>query len=434
MLFSGAGCEFCGWGPLRECPRNNVTLVVWNLWDDSSTWKEMNDSYKALTAADKTLAKIKIEYYMKSLTGNENYEEEINNAIAEGKGPDIITVHNDWIPRYKDKIYPLDSGAKTAQAFERKFVDVVSNDFLIDTKIYGVPLSVDTLALYYNKDIFKAAGIYDPPKTWDEFKDIAERLTKRDEKGGITFSGAAIGTEKNINRASDIVALLMLQKGSTITDKTTGSAVFAELIDKKDNSEILSVGADALRFYTDFANSGKKSYTWNPVMEYSIDAFYQGRVAMMINYSYNISVIRSKAPKLNFAVAPMPQIAGVTIPVNYANYWAMTVSAKSEHPKEAWDFLTYISNPEVVKSYLTKAGRPVAQKDMVDWQENGNDLNLGVFARQALTAHSWYQVDPVENESILLEAIKNVNLGRSTPEQASEFAAAQINQSVARNK
>lgn len=419
----------CGWGPFRACLKDKITLVVWNLWDDSDTWKEMIDSYAAVTAADLTRPKIKIEYYKRSLSGYENYEQELNNATASGAGPDIFVIHNDWVTRYKDKIAPLDDGAKTAQSFERKFVDVVSNDFLIGSKIYGVPLSVDTLALYYNKDMLKNAGIYDPPKTWDEFKDISERLTVRDEKGNIARAGAALGTEKNVNRASDILALLMLQSGSPITDQSLGAAVFNQL-NGGANGESYSVGGMALQFYTDFANFGKKVYTWNPVMDYSIDAFYQARAAMMINYSYNIPVIRSKAPKLNFVIAPMPQITGATAPVNYANYWAMTVSAKSKYPKEAWDFLTYISNPEVVKSYLTKSARPVAQKDMVNWQENGQDLNLGVFARQALTAKSWYQADPAANEAILLDAIKNVNLGRTTPEEASNFAAAQITQSI----
>ncbi len=429
VLFSGAGCQLCGWGPLRACPKDKITLVIWNLFDDSDTWEQMIKAYTAAAASDITRPKIKIEYYKRSLSAYENYEQELSNAMAAGTGPDIFVIHNDWVERYKNKITPFDEGAKTAQSFERKFVDVVSNDFLIDSKIYGVPLSVDTLALYYNKDIFKNAGIYDPPRTWDEFKDITERLTVRDENGGIVRAGAALGTEKNVNRASDILALFMLQSNSTITDKSLGAAIFDRLTDIG-NGEEYSVGGNALQFYTDFANSGKRTYTWNPVMDYSIDAFYQARAAMMINYSYNIPVIKSKAPKLNFAIAPMPQIAGTTVPINYANYWAMTVSAKSKYPAEAWSFLTYISNPEVAKIYLTKAARPIAQKDMVSWQENGQDLNLGVFARQALTAKSWYQADPVANESIFLEAIKNVNLGRITPEEASAFAAAQITQTM----
>jgi len=53
----------------------------------------------------------------------------------------------------------------------------------------------------------------------------------------------------------------------------------------------------------------------------------------------------------------------------------MTVSSGSAHPKEAWDFLMYITNPEINKAYLTDTAKPTAQRDLVSWQENGSDSN-----------------------------------------------------------
>ena len=151
---------------------------------------------------------------------------------------------------------------------------------------------------------------------------------------------------------------------------------------------------------------------------------------MMLNYSYHIPTIRSKAPKLNFAIAPMPQIAGSTQAVNIANYWAMTVSVRSQNQKYAWDFLTYISNPEISKAYLTKTSKPTAQKDLADWQSRGADLDMAVFAKQSITAKSWFQADPNAYETILSDAIKNVVLVKSTPEDASDQAAIQINETM----
>jgi multiple sugar transport system substrate-binding protein len=407
------------------------TLVVWNLFDDSDAWKEMIESYVASVKADQTKQPVKIEYYKKNFSGYRQYEEELNNAIAAGKGPDIFTIHNDWLPRYQSKISPMDDGAKGAQSFSRRFVDAASDDFLVGAKIYAIPLSVDTMALYYNEDLLKNAGIFDPPRTWDEFKDDVVRLTVFDkDKTTVIRAGAAIGADdKNVNRASDILSLLMMQSGSPMVDEEHKRTIFNEkLRDKNENS--YSIGGMAFQFYTDFANPAKTIYTWNPAMDYSIDAFYQARAAMMLNYSYNIPVVKAKAPKLKFSIAPMPQIAGATRPVNYANYWAMTVSIGSSRPKESWDFLSYISNPEISKKYLAKAGKPTAQKDLAEWQANGEDLNMAVFAKQSLTAKSWYQVDPITNESILNDAIKSVVLGRVTPEEASDLASSQITQTM----
>lgn len=423
LIFSGFGC--------RAKPQDKVTLVFWNLWDDSDTWKELISAYEATVAADKTKALVKIQYYKRSYDGYERYEQELNDAVASGQAPDIFAVNNTWIGRYKNKISPLDGGARLVKDFQRNFVDAVSEDFLIDDKIYGIPSSVDSMALYYNQDIFNAAGIYDPPKTWDEFKDDVQKLTIFDEKGDIIRAGAAIGFDKNVNRSTDILNLLMLQSGSDIVDAEHTKAVFADPLKDKDN-KVYSVGGMALQFYTDFANPAKKAYTWNPNMDYSIDMFYQGRAAMMFNYSYHIATIRAKAPKLKFAVAPMPQISGATLPVNYSNYWASSVSVGSKHPKEAWDFLMFISNPEIAKKYLTKANKPTAHRDLVNWQESAEDLDMAVFARQALTAKNWYQADSMASETILAEAIKSVVLGKSTPEDAGNLAAAQITEIMRR--
>ncbi|MFH1048614.1 MAG: extracellular solute-binding protein [Patescibacteria group bacterium] len=425
LVFSGFQCT-------RQNRGKAINIVVWNLWDDEKSWEDMIVSYEALVAADETKTPVKIVYYKKVFTGNENYEVEFSNALSQGKGPDIITLNNSWMPRYKDKIYPLDEGAKTAQAYQRKFVDVVSYDFLEGNKIYAVPLSLDTLALYYNIDLLNAAGIFDPPRTWDEFNEAVRKLTVRDDKGNIKRAGAAIGADKNINRSSDILALLMLQSGSSIVDDVQKRATFTDLIEGSSTreDEKRSIGGTAIQFYTDFANPAKTVYTWNPLMDYSIDAFYQMNAAMMINYAYTVPTVRSKAPKLKFAVSPMPQITGVTVPINYANYWTMAVSAGSTHKAEAWDFLMYITNPEIAKIYLAKTAKPAAQRDLVAWQENGEDLNLAVFARQSLTAKSWHQKDNFAVETIFNDAINSVVLNRSTPESASSLAASQLDQTM----
>lgn len=422
-------------GFCKELPREAIPIVVWNLWDDEKSWEKMISSYEAAVAADKTRQPVKIYYYKKILSGDEDYENEFSKVLSEGKGPDIITINNSWMPRYKKMVAPLDDGARTAQSYQRKFVDVVSNDFLEDNKIYAVPLSLDTLALYYNIDMFSSVGITEPPKVWNDFSDDVKKLTMRDEKGNITRAGAAIGTDKNVNRSSDILSLLLLQSNSTIVgkvgDKVDKVATFTDVFSDGSNTiapgEERTVGGIALQFYADFANPDKSVYTWNPLLDYSIDAFSQMNAAMMINYAYTVPVVRAKTPNLRFAIAPMPQIKGVDIPVNYASYWAMTVSSGSAHPLEAWDFLMYITNPEINKLYLTETGKPTAQRDLVAWQENGDDPNLAVFARQSLTAKSWYQQDNFAVDKIFNNAINSVIFRRATPEEASTTAAEELN-------
>jgi len=118
--------------------------------------------------------------------------------------------------------------------------------------------------------------------------------------------------------------------------------------------------------------------------------FISGNLAIMFGYSYDLATIKAQAPKLNFSVAPLPQIEGTPATnINFANYWVEGVSKKSAHQSEAWDFIQFMTKAEEVKSYLLKTNHPTALRSLIDWQKQQGD-QISVFANEALTAKSWY--------------------------------------------
>jgi len=189
---------------------------------------------------------------------------------------------------------------KYIDSFKSNFVDVAKDDFVEDNQIYAMPLYCDTLALFYNKDLFNQSGLTSPPETWTELIDYVDYLTRQDSNGNITQSAIALGRSKNpggINRSSDILTLLMMQAGINLFDKTSQRATFSS------NQK----SSDVLDFYTQFALAGSKAYTWNSTMDYSVDSFRSGKTAMMINYSYWKNQLKDDSPKLNFDTASVPQ-------------------------------------------------------------------------------------------------------------------------------
>ncbi len=394
---------------------SSVTLEFWGVYDDPSIYGELIDAYQ------KENKQVTIKYQKKSFT---DYEDDLINALAAGEGPDIFSIHHTWLPKYKDKIKPILQTEEfiNLKTFQDIFVDVAYQDLVDNNSIYAVPFYVDTLALYYNKDFLNSAGIPSPPTTWDEFLDDVELLTKKDQWGNIVKSGVAMGTAENINRSIDILALLMLQTGAEMVDENRTRAIF----DQKSylEGESFMPGRDALRFYTDFSNPIKRVYCWNRQMPYSIDAFYEGKTAMMINYSYHIDTIRTKSPYLNFGVASIPQIKGRDFDINYPNYWVQTVSKGSKNSEEAWKFLLFLIRKENLKKYLEKAQRPTSRRDLIEWQRSDSDLS--VFADQALSARSWYQVDNQAIEKIFAGMVESVVLGEATIDQAIKKAADQV--------
>lgn len=402
-------------------PKVKIELVFWSLWDDSDVYEPLIEEYEKLNK------EVRIEY--SKLTYQE-YEQKLLDGLASGQGPDIFSIHHTWLGRYDNKISPVPQELMSTYDFQNLFMDAASFDLIKEGKVYAIPFSIDTLALYYNKDLLYSAGISQPPKTWKEFKDYVEKIIRYDEAGNIAQSAAAIGTAKNINRSTDMLSLLMLQSGAQMANEEKSEATFHHLVHPA-SGEPFSPGEVALKFYTDFANPTKRIYTWNPRMHYSIDAFYEQSTAMMFNYSYHIQTIYTKAPYLNFSVTEMPQIEESSTKVNYANYWAQTVSLQSKHPFQAWDFLLFIANGpkekpgENLKTYLKNTYKPTARRDLVNWQKE-NYPSLKVFINQALTARSWYQADSREIENIFAEIIESVILGKATVQQAIKQGAAGV--------
>lgn len=403
----------CGENPPPPPPP--VNLTYWSVFDDKATFDPL---IKAYTEQNKN---VNITY--KKFKYSE-YEDELINAFSLDKGPDIFSIHNDWLPRYQERLAAFPPEVLSASDFESSFVEVASKDLVSSGKAWAVPLSVDTLALYYNKDHFDQANIPEPPKTWEEFEEDVKELTKTDTLGNITRAGAAMGTSENVNRSVDIVSLLMLQNNAQMIDDNHTRATFDQSV-QTDEGEVTSPGQDALRFYTDFAAPSKELYTWNPKMDYSIDAFTEGGASMMINYSFHAATIKAKAPDLNFGITQVPQYKNKD-KVNYANYWAEAVSNKSRNQEEAWKFLKFISEKAQIETYSETTGRPTSRRDMVNDQLQ--NPNLMVFADQLLTAESWYKPDAIAVENIFVDMISSVNLGSAKVTEAIPTAVKRINQ------
>ena len=394
-------------------------LDLWGVFDEDSSFQSIIEAYEAANQ------NIRINYRNFSIA---EYETAVLNAITEGKAPDIWMVHNSWLPKYKEKLLPLpqptnskDSGYRINN-FKNDFVDVTFFDFTDGKEIYAMPLYADTLALYYNNDFLQSAGFTRPPSTWDEFKSVVQAISKIDAfSNKVERSAAAMGTSRNINRSTDILTLLMLQSGVRMTDNSFTTASFANPVDG------LQVGQRALEFYTDFANPFSSIYTWNNDLDYSIDAFSNSDTAMMINYSHHISTIRAKSPRLNFAIASVPQMNDSNVLVNYANYFGLAVPKlhASDRQLEAWKFIVFATSNEGQKLYTQTTHRPPARRDLIE--EIKNDFDLGVFAIQAITARSWYQVDSGAIEKIFADMIDAVNFGQAAPVSALQSAQTKVN-------
>jgi multiple sugar transport system substrate-binding protein len=445
---SGFGCKTVSQDVQQKM--QPITLNYWRVWDGPDDFDQIIKNYNAQHSF------ITINYRKLSY---DEYEQALLDALAEDRGPDIFSIQNTWVKKYQTKIspmpdsismvYPVVQGTlkkeivpelRTTKSItpadvKDSFVDTVYTDVVLnDTndnnkpKIYGLPLSIDTLAMYYNKDLLNNAGIAQLPAYWNkEFQQDVKKLTKQDLKGDLIQSGVGLGGSSNIERSSDIMAALMMQNGAIMMD---GNSVSFNTIPPIFQERGYNPGMEAARFYSDFANPSKEVYSWNDQLDNSLKHFTDGKLAIFFGYSYHLPVIQAQAPKLNFGIAKFPQIEGNTNEANVANYWVETVSNKSKYKNEAWDFIQFMTTQQdQVKTYLDKTKHPTALRSLIADQLNDDDLK--VFASQLLIAKSWYHgKDFISADKAINEMIDAIIANPEHLEDAVNVAAGRVQQTV----
>lgn len=413
-------------------------LTYYKLFDDSDVIEPLIHEYKSAHP------NVKINY--RQFTNPEEYYNLILNELAEGEGPDMFSVPNTWLLKNYKKVSPAPVDGIPPSAFEDTYVSVTYDDVVRVnpetgiSQVYALPMTVDTLALYYNKDHFEDSipERGKPSTTWEGIKEDVFKLTKKDQSfERFEVAGAALGFASNISRAVDILYLLMIQSGGDFYDQSFQKAIFA--------TQQGADGQSALEFYTSFANPANKNYSWNAYLASSdsdvkeVGTFARGKVSMIIGYSHMYQQIvdeinESKAKGIStididsIRIATIPQLTDPSQSTEkrdaYANYFVETVARTSEHPEWAWDFLLFITSKDSLTHYNDKTHKPTSRRDMIEDQKN--DPIYGVFAEQIGFAESLQIWDETAYAKSMIKAI-NAVLATKSPLDAIKIAQDEIN-------
>ena len=125
----------------------------------------------------------------------DDFRVKIAAAIPAGQGPDVVQLFYGWLQDYLKAglLQPLPASDFSAIEVEREFFPIVQQ-MKVDGKYYALPTAVRSLALFWNKTLFKEAGLdpNKPPATLDELVDYAKKLTKRNPNGDLIQEGLTI--------------------------------------------------------------------------------------------------------------------------------------------------------------------------------------------------------------------------------------------------
>ena len=410
--------------PIDNLPKN---IEIWNLFDESSVFEWQIQDFKSKNPW------VTIVY--KKFSDPKDYEQLIINEIAEWRCPDIFTLKNTWVEKHKWKLFPIEVWSTkipmNSEIFSNTFLQIAVNNLTIDWKLYWVPLYIDTLALYYNKQIlWDHFNSNKPENTWDKVSTQVERLSKNDNSvEWFQLAWIAMWWADNIVRSNDILYLLMLQYWAKFIDWTTWEVQFANSQWKIPWSGENNIPWKfALDFYTSFWKSSFKNFSWSERMtarykeSSEIYPFVQWKVAMIFGYSYlyeDLKNIISQFRSSNKDTILAKDIWIIEVPQIYpfsesskrdslGSYFPMVVSRNSKNPSLAWDFLIHLSSKQSLIDYNEKTNKPSSRIDLLDDQKL--DPIYWVFARQASYSKSYpnFIADEDSYNIVFSQMIKNV--------------------------
>lgn len=331
-------------------------LVVWSFEDE--------DAWKGIAAGFAGVYKdMPIEYKKETLDAG--YENRVLNAILSGNGPDVWAMPNDWVYRHQDKLAPMTDTVSALINMDDVFVPAVKESVMIDDKVFGLPAGGEPLIIYYNPKIFdsaleayftnnpgdenqakrdRAASLLGNfPRTWAEFTETVKILTLRDANGNVTLSGAALGTA-NVTNAADILYLMMMQNNTQIISPDLRLATFALPQDTpKQTSDV--PGKRALELYTSFADTANENCSWGDNLGNDVDAFINGKTAMIFGYSQLTNYFTQKYPNFkDYRRAFVPQLSEeLGTYSDYAKFNVFGVSAYSSNSRYGWQLVRLLS-------------------------------------------------------------------------------------------
>lgn len=392
----------------------SVPIVIWGPpLEDRAMHKVLNDLKKDNDSFKKVSY---IEKNPNTLYGD------LLEAIATGNSPDLVLMNSSGLLPLRNKLYPISFETMPIQTFYDTYVEG-SDVFVLNDGIYAVPLFVDPLVMYWNRDIFTKTAIAQVPKDWDTFVQLVPRLSTIVGGADLIQSGVAFGEYDNVLHAKEILSALMMQTGVSIVVQSREA--FTTDISSVANS---SAKPDAaIRFYTSFSNPVKTVYSWNKTFDRSREAFAANKVAMYVGFVSEESVLTEINPNLNFGMAILPQSNNTHKSLTYGKFYGIAVLRASKNPQVALATARILSDAIVSKNLADYAKLPSARRDVLT-QVNSTDPFGHTKIQSAIMSRSWLEPAPQSAvNDIFARAINGVVSGTLSPENAMSQSATDLN-------
>lgn len=352
----------------------------------------------------------------------DNFDQTLIEALADGAGPDVVLLPNTLLLKNQKKLTTIGYDILSARDFKDTYVEAAEL-LMTSNGVYGVPLLMDPLVMYWNRDILTSKNVARPPTSWEEMLALVQVLTERRDDRSIIKSAVALGDFTNVYYAKDILLALTMQAGGKFIGRDAGDNP-VNLLDVGGNNGNTSPFSTAMSFYTQFSDPLKSVYSWNRSLPGSADAFINGDLAFYFGHASDVDNIRSKNPNLNFDVAPLPQPKNSSNKLTSGIMYSFSILASSNNQSASYANITTLTSVGPASLVSSVVGLPPARRDLLsDTPEN----SFGdVFWKSALWTKTWLDPNPLQTSRIFSDGINDVVTGKLNANDASKLISQQI--------
>lgn len=351
-----------------------------------------------------------VEYHQKDVR---TFENDLLTAIAEGNTPDLIIMRHDSLVENRGKLFAVPYESYPLRDFKNTYIDG-AEIFALSDGIYALPLAVNPLVMYWNRDIFSTARLVNPPSTWEQLvSETVPAISEFDERLDIGKSAVSFGEYTNVRNAKNVLSLLMLQSGTDIVVEQNDRY---SIVLHSTTPNSLPPGEASLSFYTQFANTLSKTYSWNRALPEDYQYFLSGKLALYFGLATEYATIARDNPNLNFDISPVPQGSGATTHRNFGVFYGLAILKASDNPQGAYAAASVLASPDVASRIANAYSLAPVMRSLL--AVRSNDPIRSVMLNAAVIARGWLDPSRSGTELIFRRMIEDVTSGRSNVGEA----------------
>lgn len=394
-----------------------VQIEYWHVASESfggQTVKELVKDFNEKHPDIEVVEKYNPDMY-KGLTQN------LQAAIASGKNPDVVQMGWSYLNYAAENLKYQDINEAFEKSNDKNFLkdnflpNVLALAQTDDGKQIGVPYSISVPVLYYNPEIFKAAGLdpANPPKTWNEVKAAAKQIKDNTGNMGFFMQEYADNWTQQALIESNGGSMLKKVNGKTVAGFDTPEA------------------AEAYQLLADMVKDGSGLHATN---EEGFQAYLSGKLGMVCT-TIGKRANFEKSAKFEVMAAPFPVFEGKELKVPAGGNFLMLFSKDDAKKQAAIEFIKYLESPEALLKWSTGTGYLPPRKG-VENDPNGFkklvDTNKNVQVALSLMPNlvpwaSFPGANGLQAEQLLIDARDIILSGKESAAQALHETAEKIN-------